>query len=163
MTHPHHPTPTHTHTHKESAYPTLCSESCMPWMTVTFMLIVFLLTPCLLLLSELLSLDHHELSSAQTHTLCFSSLAFSSILAEMPGCFRVSSCKCVLKDGSGVISLSSVGDSNGFLLRSRPVPAQGMLVDAEMLLSFRACRPFSQPEEPTEGDCSHVAACLTVR
>lgn len=83
--------------------------------------------------------------------------------ARKSGCFKVSTCKCIMKDGSGVIDLKAMGDADGFLGRLEPVSVASSPVSVEMLLSFSPCLPFSQPEEPTTADCIDVAACLTVR
>lgn len=83
--------------------------------------------------------------------------------AKKSGCFKVNDCKCIIKDGSGVINLKAMGDVDGFLGRLKPVPADGMPADAEILLSFSPCQHFSQPEDVTGSDCTNVAACLIVR
>nr|XP_040052648.1 uncharacterized protein LOC120831330 isoform X1 [Gasterosteus aculeatus aculeatus] len=76
--------------------------------------------------------------------------------AKQSGCFKVNNCKCIMKDGSGVINLRATGDADGFLGRWKPV-------STEVLLSFSPCQPFSQPEDLTGTDCTDVAACLIVR
>ncbi|KAF6736346.1 hypothetical protein FQA47_007752 [Oryzias melastigma] len=101
-------------------------------------------------------------------TLWLCSAVFSSAPSpfltseEEPGCFKVNSCKCIMKDGSGVINLKAVGDADGFLERLRPVPADNMSASAEIFLSFSPCQHFSEPEAPTLTDCTDVAACLIV-
>lgn len=99
-------------------------------------------------------------------SLCFA--VSSSSLAPHPsskksGCFKVNNCKCIMKDGSGVINLKAMGDADGFLGRLKPVSSEDMPASAEILLSFSPCQPFSQPEELTGADCTNVAACLIVR
>uniref|UniRef100_A0A3Q3A3K1 Uncharacterized LOC108245775 n=1 Tax=Kryptolebias marmoratus TaxID=37003 RepID=A0A3Q3A3K1_KRYMA len=135
------------------------------------MLCAFLWTPCCQLpvgpvrteLSTNLFKGTMKLHAVfSTLFVCFS-VHCSSSPADKPGCFRINGCKCILKDGSGVINLDSLGDADGFLVRLRPVPAENLLSDAEILLSLSPCQHFSQPVEPTGGDCTSVAACLTVR
>lgn len=90
--------------------------------------------------------------------LCLLLSMFSSGRAPRPGaadasgCFKVNSCKCIMKDGSGVIDLGALGDADGFLGRLRPL-------GADTFLSFSPCLPFSEPG----AECSDVASCLTVR
>ncbi|XP_027131742.1 uncharacterized protein LOC113744877 [Larimichthys crocea] len=83
--------------------------------------------------------------------------------AKKSGCFRVNHCKCIMKDGSGVINLRSMEDADGFLGHLKPVSVDNTSASAEILLSFSPCQPFSQPEELTETDCINVAACLVIR
>uniref|UniRef100_A0A8C9RIC2 Uncharacterized protein n=1 Tax=Scleropages formosus TaxID=113540 RepID=A0A8C9RIC2_SCLFO len=78
------------------------------------------------------------------------------------GCIKVNHCKCILADGSGVISLAALGDSQGYLERLTLIPS-GDGHDAEALLSFNPCVPFSEPDDFPSTDCIHVAACMTVR
>ncbi|XP_016529622.1 uncharacterized protein LOC107836831 [Poecilia formosa] len=102
-------------------------------------------------------------------SVCVSLLSSSSLPhlnpAGDPGCFKVNSCKCILKDGSGVINLRGMGDADGFLGRLRAVPVYNTSMDTESLFSFRPCQVFSQPEDLdlAGGACSGVAACLIVR
>ncbi|XP_072289957.1 uncharacterized protein [Eucyclogobius newberryi] len=77
-----------------------------------------------------------------------------------PGCFKVNSCKCIMKDGSGVINLRAMGDAEGFLGRLLPLSVD-QRPGEETLLSFSPCQPFSPPE--LRGECADVAACLYVR
>ncbi|XP_063754287.1 uncharacterized protein LOC134874181 [Eleginops maclovinus] len=79
------------------------------------------------------------------------------------GCFKVNSCKCIMKDGSGVINLKAMGDADGFLGRLERLPAAKMSAGVEMLVSFSPCLPFSQPEDQPGGNCSNVAACVAIR
>uniref|UniRef100_A0AAY4DYG2 Uncharacterized protein n=1 Tax=Denticeps clupeoides TaxID=299321 RepID=A0AAY4DYG2_9TELE len=79
------------------------------------------------------------------------------------GCIKVSHCKCIMMDGSGVIDLATLGDPDGFLERFKPLLSEGMPASAEVLLSFSPCLPFSEPEDFSATDCSAVAACLNVR
>uniref|UniRef100_A0A3Q3SPP7 Uncharacterized protein n=1 Tax=Mastacembelus armatus TaxID=205130 RepID=A0A3Q3SPP7_9TELE len=92
-----------------------------------------------------------------------SSLSLHLNSEKKSGCFKVNSCKCMMKDGSGVIDLKAVGDAKGFLGRLKPVSAENMSVSAEILLSFSPCQPFSQPEDLLGTECTNVAACLLVR
>ncbi|KAK2837089.1 hypothetical protein Q5P01_014301 [Channa striata] len=89
----------------------------------------------------------------------------SSLSAEKSGCFKVNNCKCIMKDGSGVISLDTMGDASGFLGHCKPVPTENVSVNAEILLSFSPCQPFSHLEDltVTGSECTNVAACLIVR
>lgn len=153
-------------------------------MAITFILIAFPPSPCCQpfcqLLFSYLTTHNLSLSSVAVHSVtmssqtvlltllvCFS--AFSSALSPHPssakktGCFKVNNCKCIMKDGSGVINLKAMGDADGFLGRLKPVTADNMPVNAEILLSFSPCQAFSQPEDLTGSDCTSVAACLVVR
>lgn len=117
--------------------------------------------------------QHCPTVTMSLHTLLFTlsvcCCLFSSSLSSGPhtgrksGCFKVNKCKCIMKDGSGVINLNAMGDADGFLGRLRPVSAENLPADVELLLSFSPCQPFSQPEELSGAECSKVAACLTVR
>ena len=79
------------------------------------------------------------------------------------GCFKVNDCKCIMKDGSGVINLRAMGDDAGFLGHLRPVSAENMPDNTEVLLSFSPCQPFSQPEDLMGVDCANIAAAIIVR
>ncbi|XP_038559912.1 uncharacterized protein LOC119891964 [Micropterus salmoides] len=153
----------------------------MSGMAITFTLITFLTSWCCQLLLSFLTSRRLSLSSALVHavtmslqtvflalSVCFS--MFSSSPSTHPnsaksGCFKVNNCKCIMKDGSGVINLKAMGDADGFLGRLKPVSAEDMPENsAETLLSFSPCQPFSQPEDLTGAtDCTNVAACLIVR
>ena len=149
----------------------------MPGMTVTFLLITFLPSPfCQLLCSSLTNSPCSLLWCSVTMSiqrvlltlpLCFClfspSLAPHPSSAEKSGCFKVNNCKCIMKDGSGVINLNSMGDADGFLGYLKPVSAEDIPVNTEILLSFSPCEPFSQPEDLTGADCTNIAACLIVR
>uniref|UniRef100_A0A3Q2R0U6 Uncharacterized protein n=1 Tax=Fundulus heteroclitus TaxID=8078 RepID=A0A3Q2R0U6_FUNHE len=147
-------------------------------MSVTSTLITFLLSQCCQLFGSLQHSTPHcplqrhtvsmELSAGfLTLSLCFSTLSSSPVLhsspADNPGCFKVNSCKCIMKDGSGVINLKAMGDAEGFLGRLRAVSVGNTSVDTEILFSFSPCQHFSQPEDLLGGDCTSVAACLIVR
>uniref|UniRef100_A0A8C6TEE4 Uncharacterized protein n=1 Tax=Neogobius melanostomus TaxID=47308 RepID=A0A8C6TEE4_9GOBI len=82
-----------------------------------------------------------------------------------PGCFKVNNCKCIMKDGSGVISLRAMADQEGFLGRlvQLHVEQKAEEEEEEKLLSFSPCQPFSQPELVERNECINVAACLYVR
>ncbi|XP_029135442.1 uncharacterized protein [Labrus bergylta] len=153
----------------------------MPGMAITFILITFPPSPCCQLLCGSLTTHNVSLSSAPLHTVtmslqtvllmlsvCF--YMFPPALSPHPesakkksGCFKVNNCKCIMKDGSGVINLKAMGDADGFLGRLRPVSAENLPVSVELLLSFSPCQPFSQPEDSTGTECTNVAACLVVR
>lgn len=101
-------------------------------------------------------------------SVCFGTLSSSPSShpnsTNKSGCFKVNNCKCIMKDGSGVINLKTMGDADGFLTRLKPVSAEDTLLSAEILLTFSSCQSFSQPENPTGGaGCKDVAACLTIR
>ncbi|XP_015222720.2 uncharacterized protein [Lepisosteus oculatus] len=80
-------------------------------------------------------------------------------LNKKPGCLKVSHCKCLLKDGSGVINLAALGGSAGLPQRYRAEPAGA----DEVLVSFSPCSPFSEPAEVPGTQCLEVAACVVVR
>ncbi|XP_035235847.1 uncharacterized protein LOC118206837 [Anguilla anguilla] len=79
------------------------------------------------------------------------------------GCIKVNNCKCIMSDGSGVINLAALGDSDGYLERFKPILSEKVPASTEILLSFSPCLPFSEPEDFTGTDCLDVAACLIVR
>nr|XP_057927817.1 uncharacterized protein LOC131128724 isoform X5 [Doryrhamphus excisus] len=83
--------------------------------------------------------------------------------SKKSGCFRVNTCKCIMKDGSGVINLQAMGDADGLLGRMKRVPADHLPANEDILMTFSPCQPFSQPEDLTGSDCTNVAACLIVR
>ncbi|KAM6965373.1 uncharacterized protein FYW47_007715 [Aplochiton taeniatus] len=87
----------------------------------------------------------------------------SSTKKTRTGCFKLNICKCVMKDGTGVINLRGMGDSDGFLGRSKPVQSENAPANSETLLYFNPCQPFSEPADLTGADCSNVAACLIIR
>ncbi|XP_068167891.1 uncharacterized protein [Antennarius striatus] len=97
---------------------------------------------------------------------CFCSSSSSHVprpSSSESGCFKVNSCKCIMKDGSGVISLKAMGDADGFLGRGEPVPAENLPGSPEVLLSFSPCQPFSVPEDLPGAECTNVAVCFTIR
>lgn len=83
------------------------------------------------------------------------------ITADPPhsGCIKVNQCKCLMRDGSGLINLGSVAGEDGFLQRLKPLPSAPQ--DTDVLLSFSPCVAFSQPEHFS--DCTAVAACVIRR
>ncbi|ROI64792.1 hypothetical protein DPX16_3339 [Anabarilius grahami] len=89
------------------------------------------------------------------------------IAADLPselkhsGCIKVNQCKCLMRDGSGLIDLGSVADEDGFIQRLKPLPSAPQNMD--VLLSFSPCLAFSQPEHFTVSDCTNVAACVIRR
>ncbi|KAI4888953.1 hypothetical protein NFI96_028471 [Prochilodus magdalenae] len=93
---------------------------------------------------------------AQTQTSPSASLAS---VRKKSGCIKVNHCKCILGDGGGLIDLEPLADAQGFLERSKPVPFEDTPPDAEVLVSFSPCLPFSQSEF-TVTDCTDVAACV---
>lgn len=147
-------------------------------MVITFILITFLPSRCCQLH---LTAHSSPLSSALAHTVsmipqtgfltlsvCFGLFSSTASLrgssANKAGCFKVNSCKCIMKDGSGVINLKATGDADGFLGRSEPLATDGVMpVNKETLLSFSPCQQFSLPDDLSGSDCTDVAACLIVR
>lgn len=96
------------------------------------------------------------------------SLILSVITAIPPsevkrgGCIKVNRCKCLMRDGSGIIDLGSVAGEDGFIQRLEPVtPATPGNTDVRV--SFSPCAPFSEPEDFTVTDCTDVAACVITR
>ncbi|XP_041098641.1 uncharacterized protein LOC121309658 [Polyodon spathula] len=80
------------------------------------------------------------------------------------GCIQVNHCKYIVNDGSGVIDLAALGDSDGFLVRYGKVPAADVSEGSEILVSFSPCHPFSEPvAEIAATECLDVAVCLIVR
>ncbi|XP_055742501.1 uncharacterized protein LOC129826149 isoform X2 [Salvelinus fontinalis] len=106
-----------------------------------------------------------------TLSICFGAVSSSPSMSNPPpsdlkrktGCLKMSNCRCIMKDGSGVINLVAMADSDGFLGHLKPVPSGNAPPNAEILLSFSPCQPFSEPEDLAGTDCTDVAACLTVR
>ncbi|XP_014015921.1 uncharacterized protein [Salmo salar] len=109
-----------------------------------------------------------------TLSICFGAISSSPSMSNPPpppsdlkkrktGCLKISNCRCIMKDGSGVINLVAMAESDGFLVPLKPVPSENAPPNAEILLSFSPCQPFSEPEELAGTDCTDVAACLTVR
>ncbi|KAL4622625.1 hypothetical protein GN956_G20150 [Arapaima gigas] len=92
----------------------------------------------------------------------FLDLSSSTSLPKKAGCIKVNHCKCILADGSGVISLAALGDSQGYVGRLKPIQP-GDVPNSEVLLSFNPCLPFSEPEDFASTDCVDVAACVIVR
>ncbi|XP_067087241.1 uncharacterized protein [Osmerus mordax] len=87
-----------------------------------------------------------------------------SPVKKKTGCFKVNDCKCIMKDGTGVISLRTMGDEDGFLLRLKPVLRHSLgKENTEVLFSFSSCQPFTEPEDLAGTDCTNIAACLIVR
>ncbi|XP_062310832.1 uncharacterized protein LOC134015373 isoform X2 [Osmerus eperlanus] len=87
-----------------------------------------------------------------------------SPVKKKTGCFKVNDCKCIMKDGTGVISLRTMGDEDGFLLRSKPVLGHSLgKENTEVLFSFSSCQPFTEPEDLAGTECTNIAACLIVR
>lgn len=80
---------------------------------------------------------------------------------EHSGCIKVNRCKCLMRDGSGLIDLSSVVDEDGFIQRLKPLASAWRNTD--VLLSFSPCLSFSQPEDLSITACTDVAACVIIR
>ncbi|KAM4696066.1 uncharacterized protein WCC33_014794 [Rhinophrynus dorsalis] len=67
-----------------------------------------------------------------------------------------------MKDGSGVINLATLGDSEGFLVRDMKVHKKEVSGSKmEETVTFSPCLPFSEPAALV--NCSHVAACVVTR
>ncbi|XP_067825605.1 uncharacterized protein [Heptranchias perlo] len=77
-------------------------------------------------------------------------------------CIKMNPCKCIMKDGSGVINLAAIGDSDGFLERDKPMSSSAKESDPDILYSFSPCHPFSEPIEYAP-ECLDVAVCLILR
>ncbi|KAK7145494.1 hypothetical protein R3I93_013277 [Phoxinus phoxinus] len=77
------------------------------------------------------------------------------------GCIKVNECKCLMRDGSGLIDLGSVADEDGFIQRLKPLPSAPQTPD--VLLSFSPCLAFSEPERFGGTDCTGVAVCVSRR
>ncbi|XP_042193770.1 uncharacterized protein LOC103183040 [Callorhinchus milii] len=107
-----------------------------------------------------------EMRSAGTAALsCVRLLAISWVspaFSQKTECVKVNPCKCTMKDGSGVINLAAMGDSDGFLERDKQLPSSAGDADAEILYSFSPCHPFSEPPEYAP-QCLNVAVCLILR
>ncbi|XP_057212249.1 uncharacterized protein LOC130567826 [Triplophysa rosa] len=97
------------------------------------------------------------------------SLILSVITAIPPsevkrsGCIKVNRCKCLMRDGSGIVDLGSVAGEDGFLQRLEPVTPAAPPGNTEVLVSFSPCVPFSEPEDFSVTDCTDVAACVITR
>ncbi|XP_032904610.1 uncharacterized protein LOC116990771 isoform X2 [Amblyraja radiata] len=90
-------------------------------------------------------------------------LQSSPSFSQRSECIKLNSCKCIMKDGSGVINLAAVGDDNGFLARDKSLTTSSSGdSDLNILYSFSPCRPFSEPFM-FASDCSDVAVCLIFR
>ncbi|MEE6525155.1 hypothetical protein FKM82_024980, partial [Ascaphus truei] len=83
------------------------------------------------------------------------------VWGDASGCIRVNPCKCLMKDGSGVISLARLGDAEGFLIRGRRVQRGEEVSGMEDSATFSPCHPFSEPAGLM--NCSHVAVCVVSR
>ncbi|XP_041048960.1 uncharacterized protein LOC121280797 [Carcharodon carcharias] len=77
-------------------------------------------------------------------------------------CIKMNPCKCIMEDGSGVINLAAMGDSDGFLERNKPLTGSSKESDPDTLYSFSPCFPFSEPVE-FAFECLDVAVCLVIR
>ncbi|TRY60575.1 hypothetical protein DNTS_026984, partial [Danionella cerebrum] len=77
------------------------------------------------------------------------------------GCIKVNRCQCLMRDGSGLVDLSSVAEQDGFLFKFKPLRFLG--VDADAVFSFSPCLPFSQPEDVPATDCTGVAVCVNLK
>ncbi|CAL8248973.1 unnamed protein product [Merluccius merluccius] len=84
----------------------------------------------------------------------------SPVVPAETRCIKVNSCKCIMKDGTGVIDLDGVGDRGGFL---RLLPSQPAVPEDDVLLAFSPCLPLMDPWELAGTECSDAAACLIVR
>ncbi|KAM8934265.1 uncharacterized protein RCH25_004709 [Pelodytes ibericus] len=66
-----------------------------------------------------------------------------------------------MKDGSGVINLAALGDSEGFLMRDRKIRHQTGGSEVEESLTFSPCHTFSEPEAAE--NCPQVVLCVKTR
>ncbi|XP_047447610.1 uncharacterized protein LOC125012050 [Mugil cephalus] len=110
-----------------------------------------------------MSLQAAFLTLSVSFSVFSSSLSPHLVSAQQSGCFKVSKCKCIMKDGSGVIDMKAMGDGDGFLGHLMHVPTNNTPASAEVLLSFSPCQHFSQPQDLIGTECTNVAACLIVR
>ncbi|XP_043103519.1 uncharacterized protein LOC122350843 [Puntigrus tetrazona] len=83
-------------------------------------------------------------------------LSLGLTAAEHGGCIKVNRCKCLMRDGTGIIDLGSVPGPDGFIQRLHPLAS-------DVLLSFSPCLSFSQPEELSITACTDVAVCVVIR
>ncbi|XP_044161825.1 uncharacterized protein LOC122946334 [Bufo gargarizans] len=74
---------------------------------------------------------------------------------------KVNPCKCLMKDGSGVVNLAALGDMEGFLIRDRKVQREVEGKRIEQSVTFSPCHPFTEPMALL--NCSHVAVCVVSR
>lgn len=102
------------------------------------------------------------LTAVYLHSLILRVITAIPPEVKQGGCIKVNRCKCLMRDGSGIIDLGSVAGEDGFIQRLEPVTpaAPG---NTEVLVSFSPCVPFSEPEDFTVTDCTDVAACVTTR
>ncbi|KAM4663009.1 uncharacterized protein O3C94_011321 [Discoglossus pictus] len=66
-----------------------------------------------------------------------------------------------MKDGSGVINLAALGDSEEFLIRNQRVQLRAGDSKLEDFATFSPCKSFSEPAGLV--NCSHVAVCVMTR
>lgn len=83
------------------------------------------------------------------------------VLGDPNGCMKVNPCKCLMKDGSGVVNLAALGNIEGFLIRNRKVQRDAEGKSVEQSVTFSPCHPFSEPMALM--NCSHVAVCVVSR
>ncbi|KAM5146740.1 uncharacterized protein ACMZJ9_013903 [Mantella aurantiaca] len=83
------------------------------------------------------------------------------VMGDPYGCMKVNPCKCLMKDGSGVINLSALGDMEGFLIRDREVERDVDEHRMDQTVTFSPCLPFSEPMALV--NCSRVAVCVVTR
>ncbi|KAG8554611.1 hypothetical protein GDO81_003845 [Engystomops pustulosus] len=74
---------------------------------------------------------------------------------------KVNPCKCLMKDGSGVVNLAALGNMDGFLIQNRRVQREVEGRRVEQSVTFSPCHPFSEPRALI--NCSHVAVCVVSR
>ncbi|XP_029467212.1 uncharacterized protein LOC115096562 isoform X2 [Rhinatrema bivittatum] len=75
------------------------------------------------------------------------------------GCLRLSHCRCLRTDGSGLVNLAAVADPEGFVFRAQPLPSGARGISA----SFSPCFPFSEPAGLPGSGCQDVAVCVAGR
>uniref|UniRef100_A0A8C5MZU4 Uncharacterized protein n=1 Tax=Leptobrachium leishanense TaxID=445787 RepID=A0A8C5MZU4_9ANUR len=83
------------------------------------------------------------------------------VLGDPSGCIKVNPCKCLMKDGSGVVDLASLGDSDGFLMMDKKIVREAGGGETEQSVTFSPCHPFSEPEDA--GNCTRVVLSVKTR
>ncbi|XP_056394923.1 uncharacterized protein LOC130290830 [Hyla sarda] len=82
-------------------------------------------------------------------------------MGDPNGCIKVNPCKCLMKDGSGVVNLAALGNMAGFLTQNMKVRREVQGKSVEQSITFSPCHPFSEPMALV--NCSHVAVCVVSR
>ncbi|KAM4019421.1 uncharacterized protein ACNLHF_000126 [Anomaloglossus baeobatrachus] len=82
-------------------------------------------------------------------------------MGDPNGCMKVNPCKCLMKDGSGVVNLAALANLEGFIIQDRKVQLEVEGKMMEQWVTFSPCHPFSEPMALT--NCSYVAVCVVSR